>query len=82
MARQHGSLGALTHADVPLMGQGSITRVETWTRPILGMIVLVVGAMAALGIVSWVRGKAASVTGRSIPTLDQQMMGITTSQAG
>lgn len=85
MARHHGAahLGGLADARVPFTNErASVTRLSTWTQPLLGAFVLVVGVAGALGIYSWVRGQAARVTGANIPTLDQQMLAITASQAG
>ncbi len=84
MARGHGAhLSGVMDARVPFTSEkASVAKLATWTQPLLGAFVLVVGVAGALGIYGWIRGQAARVTGTAVPTLDQQMMAITASQAG
>lgn len=84
MARHHGAhLSGLTEARIPFTQERApIGRLSTWTQPFLGVFVLIIAAVAALGVYSWGRNKASQLTGQHIPTLDQQMMAWTASQAG
>lgn len=71
MAREH--LAELAEAKIPLVGEGKVTELETWTKPILGFIVLIFSFLAGLFVVNWVRGKAGTMTGQAPLSLDQSI---------
>lgn len=79
MAREH--LAGVAKARVPFTSESSsVLSLRTWTQPFLGVFVLLVAFVAAVGAWKWVSAKTSSLTGHQIPTLDQQMMAITASQ--
>jgi hypothetical protein len=73
MARHHLA-SALEPEPLDRLGQGRLTSLSTWTRPIVTIFVLIVGLVAALGLWGAVRGVYDRMNPHhEIPSLDEQV---------